>query len=112
MKRAARAAPPIIGAAVIWAAKPDEEALEAPPALEAPAAPALEALLEREAIADEAEEAMEEAAEEAEADTDDADPDAPDPAAPTAVKRVVEPTVEVVMALLPDVTVVRMAEVV
>jgi len=108
MKRAARAAPPIIGAAVIWAAKPDEEELEAPPvALEAPAAPALEALLEREAIADEAEEAMEEAAEDAEAD-----PDAPDPAAPTAVKRVVEPTVEVVMALLPDVTVVRMAEVV
>jgi hypothetical protein len=105
MKRAARATPPIIGAAVIWAAKPEEGALEAAE----PAAPlALEARLAADELADEAAPEREEAAEEAEPDAEEA-PDEADPAAPTAVKRVVEPTVEVVTALLPDVTVVRIA---
>jgi len=97
-----------MGAAVMCAAKPDEVALEAPEAAEPPAA---EALLAMEETADEAEAVMEEIAEDAEPAADEAPLEA-DPAAPTAVKRVVEPTVEVVTALLPEVTVVRIAEVV
>jgi len=68
-------------------------------------------LLERDAARDEAELDMEETADDPDADADEAAPEEPDPAAPTAVKRVVEPTVEVVTALLPEETVVRMAEV-
>jgi hypothetical protein len=106
MKRAARAAPPSIGAAVTWAAKPVEVALEAE---EPAAAVALEAPLERDEARDEAAPEMDEATDDPDADADDAAPEALDPAAPTAVKRVVEPTVEVVTALLPEETVVRIA---
>jgi hypothetical protein len=107
---AARAAPPSIGAAVIWAAKPEAVALEA---AELAAPVALEARLDAEAPADEAAPDREDATEDADPAADDppeaADPDAEDPAPPTAVKRVVEPTVEVATALPPEDTVVRTA---
>jgi hypothetical protein len=90
----------------MWAAKPEEVALEAE---EPAAAVALDALLERDEAPDDAEPEMEEAPDDADADADEAAPEPLDPAAPTAVKRVVEPTVEVVTALLPEETVVRMA---
>lgn len=110
MRRAARAAPPSIGAAVMCAAKPEEVALAATDEAELAT---LEARLEAaEAIddaPDEAEEAADETAPEAEEAADEAAPDADDTAPPTAVKRVDEPMVEVATALLPDVMVVRMA---
>ena len=134
MSRAARAAPPRIGAAVMTGAMPvevaDPAALLAAPAAELAAEPAAPVALVRaleaepaaeEAPADalsaapEASAAAEERAAEALAAASEAEPDreptAP-PAAPTMEKRVVEPTVEVATALPSEVMVVRISEVV
>lgn len=106
MRRAARAAPPSIGAAVICAAKPEDVAL--PAAEEAPLT-ALESRLEADEATDDADEAAEETAPDKEEEAEVAAPDADEMNPPTGVKRVVEPMVEVATALLPDETVVKMA---
>lgn len=110
MKRAARAAPPSIGAAVIWAAKPPDVALET---ADEAALAALDARLETDEARDDAPAETEEAADEAEPEmdeaADEAEPETDDAAPPTAVRRVDEPMVEVATALLPDEMVVRIA---
>jgi hypothetical protein len=117
-RRAARAAPPSTGAAVILAPKPDEVELVAPPPAPPPAAPEaplapLEAPPEALLTALETAELTEEDKLEREAfaaDLAEDSTDEPDAlwAAPAAVNRVVEPTVEV-STLLPEETVVRTA---
>jgi len=101
---AAMAAPPSIGAAVKAGAKPEEVELPpaAPEAADEPAAPADEARDEPAAPALEA-------AALAPLLREDATLDKLEPAAPITEKMVLEPTVEVAMALLSEEMVVRMA---
>jgi len=123
MKSAARAAPPRIGAAVMAGAKPDAEeepaAAEEAPAAAEPAAEVAEPAAEEASAA--AEEAALEAAlaapeisEDALAAAEAAEPEreVAAPAAPSTEYRVVEPMVEVVIALPAEETVVTTASVV